>query len=89
MNPYRERPWLKLYTPGQPADLVPDFPDALAIFRAAVARAAEKPAVHYFDATLSYAALDRDSDALAVALTERGFQAGDRLARRFVPAAAR
>ncbi|MCC6920584.1 MAG: AMP-binding protein [Alphaproteobacteria bacterium] len=80
MNPYSERPWVKLYTPGQPADLTPGFGDALAIFRAAAGRAAEKPAVQYFDATLSYGDVDRDSDALAAALGRRGFRAGDRLA---------
>jgi long-chain acyl-CoA synthetase len=36
--------------------------------------------VQYFDRTLSYGELDCTSDALAVALLERGFAAGDRLA---------
>lgn len=77
---YEAKPWLHLYDPGQPAEIVPDFTDALAMFRAAAARAPEAPAILYFDARLSYAELDRLSDALAAELEEAGFAPGDRLA---------
>jgi long-chain acyl-CoA synthetase len=80
MSVYDERPWLKLYPPGLDAALKPDYPDTLAMFRAAVARAADGPALHYFDTTLSYREIDAQSDALASALIRRGFQPGDRLA---------
>jgi long-chain acyl-CoA synthetase len=80
MNPYDARPWLKLYAPHVAPDFVADYPDALAMFRAAVARAAEAPAVHYFDTTLSYREVDIQSDALAAALVGRGVRAGDRIA---------
>ena len=50
------------------------------MFRAAVARAADKPAIYYFDTALTYAEVDAQSDALAAALVERGFKAGDRAA---------
>jgi len=62
---YDDRPWLALYNAGMPADIVPAFGDALSIFRAAVARAPVAPAIHYFDATLTYGDLDRHSDAFA------------------------
>jgi len=80
MNPYDARPWLKLYPPHIAPDLIADYPDALAMFRAAVARAADAPAIHYFDATLSYRDVDARSDALAAALVRRGVRAGDRVA---------
>ena len=35
---YADRPWLARYAGGQPHDITPDFPDALSMFRAAVAR---------------------------------------------------
>ena len=80
MDAYRTKPWLKLYPPGMPAALTVEFPDALAMFRAAVARAPDGPAVHYFDTTLSWRDIDADSDALAAALCARGVEAGDRVA---------
>ncbi|HEU5229975.1 MAG TPA: long-chain fatty acid--CoA ligase, partial [Ktedonobacteraceae bacterium] len=39
-----------------------------------------RPALHYFDETMSYAELDRQSTALAVALKERNIVKGDRVA---------
>jgi long-chain acyl-CoA synthetase len=80
MNPYDAKPWLKLYAPHVASDFVADYPDALAMFRAAVARAAEAPAVHYFDMTLSYRQVDILSDGLAAALVGRGVRTGDRIA---------
>lgn len=47
-------------------------------FAAAVARAHDRPFLHYFDASLSYGDVDRQSDALAAALQSHGFQSGDR-----------
>lgn len=79
-SPYAAKPWLSLYTPGLPHELAPQARDILSLFRAAVARAADKPAVVYFDATLTFRDLDEMSDALAAALAARGFGPGDRLA---------
>ena len=72
--------WVSQYDPGQPATIVPDFTDMLALFRAAAARAPQRPAALYFDGALSFAELDRLSDRLAALLTRRGFVRGDRLA---------
>lgn len=55
MSIYDEKPWLALYDAGQPAEIVPEFTDALAMFRAAVARAPQAPAILYFDGRISYA----------------------------------
>jgi long-chain acyl-CoA synthetase len=78
-NGYAGRPWLSLYPAGQPADITADHASALDLFTASVARAPGMPAIRYFDGMLSFAELDRATDALAVALRAHGFAAGDRL----------
>jgi long-chain acyl-CoA synthetase len=70
------RPWTKLYgsstaPPGAGTTTVLD------LFRAAPG---EAPAVFYFDATLTYAELDRLIDRLAGWLWKRGVGSGDRVA---------
>jgi long-chain acyl-CoA synthetase len=70
------RPWTKLYPPGAEAP-EPDAWTVLALFRMAPP---EAPAVHYFDATLTYGDIDRLSDRLAGWLSGKGVGAGDRVA---------
>jgi long-chain acyl-CoA synthetase len=79
---YRERPWLALYQPGKPTDIAPEYGDALAMWRggAGSVEAAHKPFIHYFDAPVTGATVEADSDALAVALAAHGLGRGDRLA---------
>lgn len=75
-----QRPWLSLYDEGTPADNEIEFENALDAFRATVARAAGRPLIHYFDATLTVGEVDRMSDALAVGLARLGIGRGDRVA---------
>ena len=77
---YGERPWLARYRQDYPADITPEFPSMLALFEASLERAPQTEIVKYFDGSLTLARLDELSDAFAVALTERGFAKGDRLA---------
>jgi long-chain acyl-CoA synthetase len=56
------------------------YTTGLAIFDSAVERAADRRAICYFDATLTYRDLDVISDALAARLLDAGFSSGDRLA---------
>jgi long-chain acyl-CoA synthetase len=52
----------------------------LELFRASAERAPGQVALRYFDGGLTIGQLDRASDALALALLDRGFSPGDRLA---------
>ncbi|MDQ2727252.1 MAG: AMP-binding protein [Actinomycetota bacterium] len=79
MSGYRERPWLKLYNDGLPADITPEHSTLLEMFQASVDRAPDCEVVRYFDGVMTLADLDAASDAMAVALGEQGFVAGDRL----------
>src|ERR1700733_9877399 len=82
MSGYQERPWLGLYQPGQPADITPEYGDALAIWHAGAgsAEAAGRPCLYYFDTAVTGGTVQADSDALAAALAARGLGRGDRLA---------
>jgi long-chain acyl-CoA synthetase len=76
---YDERPWLALYG-DQPADYEVEFENALAMFRAGLAKDPGGDALRYFDGTITRQELDELSDALAAGLLANGFSAGDRLA---------
>ena len=80
MTTYEDRPWLARYDPGQPADITPEFSDALSMFRAAAAAHPDLALIHYFDRSLTLAEVDDASDALAAGLLANGFAPGDRLA---------
>jgi len=64
MNAYDERPWLELYAHGVPHEIKPEHQSMLAVFEHTAARCPEKPALWYFDTTLSYGAL-RDLRAVS------------------------
>ncbi|MBW0102883.1 AMP-binding protein [Pseudonocardia sp. KRD291] len=77
---YGQRPWLARYREDYPTDITPEYPSMLALFEASLARAPQTEIVKYFDGSITLARLDELSDAFAVALTERGFAEGERLA---------
>jgi long-chain acyl-CoA synthetase len=56
-----------------------DAGDFLALFDTAVRASPAGPALHYFDGTISYRALDAQSDAFAAWLIARGMAEGDRM----------
>ena len=69
------------YYPEQvTADLTGAFPTMLAAWDANVAARSSAPAVHYFDATLTFEEVDRAADALGAALQDEGVEHGDRVA---------
>lgn len=77
---YGRRPWLGLYDDRLPPDIEPEYANALDMFEAAVRSGAERPCIHYLDATLSLGRVAALSDAFAVALASRGIAKGDRVA---------
>jgi long-chain acyl-CoA synthetase len=80
MSTYSERPWLARYRSDYPADIEVEYPSALHMFRASLERAPDVEIVRYFDGAMTMRELDELSDAFAVALSDRGFARGDRLA---------
>lgn len=76
----QDAPWQRLY----PASITPDLEvghrTMLEAWRHHVAASPDAPAVHYFDATLTFAEVDHAADALATGLQDRGVVAGDRVA---------
>ncbi|MCI2416008.1 AMP-binding protein [Saccharopolyspora sp. K220] len=79
MSVYDERPWLARYDAGQPADIEIEYPNALAMFAAAVGRASDATVIRYFDGRITVRELDDLSDAFACALVDRGMRRGDRI----------
>ncbi|MBK9384920.1 MAG: AMP-binding protein [Planctomycetes bacterium] len=77
-----QRPWLKSYAPGVPAEIDADDPPHLAaLFERAAERFAERPCLSSFGAELSYAEVERASAAFAAYLLhELELAPGDRVA---------
>ncbi|MBS9375209.1 Long-chain-fatty-acid--CoA ligase [Rhodococcus sp. B50] len=73
-------PWTKHYPASVSPDLTGSFPTMLDAWNEHAAGRPHDPAVHYFDATLSFADIDGAADALAAALHDKGVTAGDRVA---------
>lgn len=80
MSLYADAPWRALYGSGLAPVLNPPHDTMVAAFESSVRSAPELTAIRYFDAALSFGWLNDAADALACALIERGFGAGDRLA---------
>ena len=80
MSVYDEKVWLARYDEGQPAEITPEYANAVDMFRATVARTPEGDAIRYFDGRISYAELDALTDAFATGITAEGFAPGDRVA---------
>jgi long-chain acyl-CoA synthetase len=79
-DPYVLLPWLKLYSGDVAKTFTQQFPDALSIFRRALAAGGSATALKYFDEPLSYAKLDELSSGLAVWLSRNRIGRGDRVA---------
>ena len=80
MSVYDQKPWLAQYSPGVPAEITPEFSDALSMFRHAVARDPRRTLIHYFSSSIATGDVERLSDALAAGLAARGIGRGDRIA---------
>ncbi|MFW6056086.1 MAG: class I adenylate-forming enzyme family protein [Chloroflexota bacterium] len=74
-----KHPWFNLHPAGYPLECTAWEPTGLAAFRASVRRGPDRPAIHYFDTTLTFGDVDRASDSLAAALYDAGIRMGDRV----------
>lgn len=76
-----ERPWVKNYPPGVPAEIDPKRIGTLVdLFRNSVAQFGPRPAYESFGSRISFADLQREADAFASWLQLAGIQKGDRVA---------
>lgn len=75
-----ERPWLGLHPPGRSPSLTVEHPTALAMFQGAARRAPDRRVLQYVDGSMTMRELDAQSDALAGARQDGGFEPGGRLA---------
>ena len=73
------KPWLARYPAGLAESFVPRHADGLAMFRDTAAAFPDGEAIAYFDGSISYRALDTQSDAIAVWLLANGVARGDRV----------
>jgi long-chain acyl-CoA synthetase len=73
------RRWLSLYPKDYPFDLTPEASNSLDHLRRTVKLHSQRPALCYFDKTISYTELDEMSDAFACALIDLGIGKGDRV----------
>ena len=74
------RPWLSEYTPGIPADIDPDaYPSLVALLQECFEKYATRTAFSFLGHDLTYAELNRLSQAFAAYLQALGLQRGDRV----------
>ena len=76
---YQKRPWLQTYPDWIPADIPVPGNTALDDFQKSAAERPDKPAIFYFDRTISYGELATLSGKLAAALSAWGIKKGDRV----------
>jgi long-chain acyl-CoA synthetase len=74
------RRWLSLYPKDYPHDLTPEAVTPLDHLRSTIKLNGQKPAIYYFDRTISYRELDQMSDAFACFLKDLGIGKRDRVA---------
>ena len=74
-----EKPWLSLYG-EMPSSFTPRRESVLAFFRDALEADPDAVAAIYFDCSLTYADIERDSEALAGWLVSNGVKPGERIA---------
>ncbi|WP_058234425.1 long-chain-fatty-acid--CoA ligase [Devriesea agamarum] len=75
-----DRPWLRHYQDGVPADIVPPDSSVAQLVQESVAKFADRPALEFFGHRVSYGQFGNRVLRLAEWLRRRGVQAGDRVA---------
>ena len=76
-----ERPWLKNYPIGVPANIDPDaYPNLLTLFEETFTRYKKKVAFVCMDKGLTFETVDKMSSKFAAYLHSRGLEPGDKFA---------
>ena len=76
-----DRPWLKSYPQGVPADIDPSrYPSLVAMMEESFKKFADRPAYSFMGRDLSYGQLDRQSQTFGAYLQGLGLVKGDRVA---------
>jgi len=79
-NIYTQRPWVKFYDPGVPADVDIPIKSVTQAFNEATEKWKNRPAVIFYGRKMSYGELRQKVDSLATALFRLGIKKGDRVA---------
>lgn len=79
MQESEQKPWLRTYPAGLGSSVDVRAVSIVDAWKERVAAGADRPALKYFDGSLSAADVDRASSALAAALADRGTTKGDRV----------
>ncbi len=77
---YESKPWLDLYAAYVPKELPPPEKSMIDLFEESAVRVPDRDAIRYFDATISFAELNRMAEAFAARLSEWDVEKGDRVA---------
>lgn len=80
MSQTQEKPWVKNYQPGVPAEIDLPTESLVAMFERSVAEAGSSPALEFFGRRTSYAGLGEQVERAAEGLRRLGVRAGDRVA---------
>lgn len=80
-DPYADRPWLKSYPPGVPAQIDAELTGTLTdLIQHSLRNYAERTAFESFGKTLTYGAIGQAAEAFTAWLQQQGFAKGDRIA---------
>ncbi len=76
-----DKPWLKNYPKGVPANIDPDaYPNLVAMLDECCAKYADLPAFYFMGKSITFREVDEWSTQFGAYLQSRGLQAGDRIA---------
>ncbi|MFQ6123792.1 MAG: long-chain fatty acid--CoA ligase [Candidatus Heimdallarchaeota archaeon] len=76
---YKERPWLKFYPEGVPADVTPGVKSVPQQFDEVAEKFANQTAIIFYGKKIKYHELREDIDRFAAALSDIGIQHGDKV----------
>ena len=79
-NVYKERPWLKFYPEGVPADVTPEVKSVPQLIDESCEKYSNNSALIFYGKKIKYSELRESIDRFATALHDIGVQKGDKVA---------